>query len=243
MKKIGRKLYHENISDADAVKALALLIFVKIKFPSSVVANFSYYKLAKVTGIHYNTIKKRLNTLGDMELLDFEGKYNQHLRFKRVRAKKSNVNFSRIDTTSVKTIERGLRALYLVEKVSQKNYVEQQVNLAHNGERTKQVKRAKSVCEKRGYTDFNDYGISYKYLAKKLNLSLGSTSAVVKYAVKAKLVNKHRTIKQVSYVNSKAKICLSIFDDVKGYFATKHNIYKIGCNTYSLFVEQGATAK
>lgn len=238
MKKISRKIFHDNISDADAVKALALLIFVKIKYPTSVVSNFSYYKLSKATGLHYNTIKNRLNTLGDMDLLDFEGKYNQHLRFKRVRAKNSNINFSQIDTTSVKTIERGLRALYLVEKVNQKNYVEQQVNLAHDGGRTKQVKRAKSECDKRGYASFHDYGISYKYLAKNLNISIGSVSDVIRYAVDAKLVTKHRNVKQVLYAKNNARKCLSMFDDLKGYFATKHNIYKVGCNSYSLYVEQ-----
>lgn len=116
MKKISRKIFNENISDADAVKALALLIFVKTKFPTSVVPNFSFYKMKKLTGLHINTIKERMNTLGDMELIDFVGKYNQHVLFKKVRAPKSNVNFSMIDTSSVKSIELGLRALFLQEK-------------------------------------------------------------------------------------------------------------------------------
>lgn len=94
MKKISRKIFNENISDADAVKALALLIFVKIKYPTSVVPNFSYYKLKKTTGLHISTLKKRIETLGNMDLLIFVGKYNQHLLFKKIRAQKSNVNFS-----------------------------------------------------------------------------------------------------------------------------------------------------
>lgn len=121
MKKISRKIFNENISDADAVKALALLIFVKTKFPTSVVPNFSFYKMKKLTGLHINTIKERINTLGAMELIDMVGKYNQHMIFKKVRAPKSNVNFSMIDTSSVKSIELGLRALFLQEKVCQKN--------------------------------------------------------------------------------------------------------------------------
>ena len=243
MKKISRKIFHDNISDADAVKALALLIFIKNHFPTSVVPNFSYYKIVSITGLHYNTVKKRINTLADMELIEAVGKYNQHLKFKRVRAKNSNVNFSRIDTSSVKLIEKGLRALFLVEKVNQKNYVEQRVILAQECKNGKERKAGQQTCKKCGSSDFKDNGISYAYLAKKLNVSLNVVSEVTKYAVSAKLVIKHKTIQQISYVKGEAKNALIVFNEVKGFFATKNNIYKVGCNKYSLFCSDVAVAK
>lgn len=234
MRKISRKLYHDNISDAEAVKALALLIFVKNHFPTSVIPNFTYYKVVKLTGLHYNTVKKRINTLGDMDLIEIVGKYNQHLKFKRVRAKNSNINFSRIDTSSVKSIERGLQALFLVEKVSQKNYVEQRVILAKNCKNGKERKAGKAVLQKCSSADFKDNGISYAYLANKLNVSIMTVSDIIKYAVSHKLVVKHRNITQVVHIKNLAQHCFTMVDNQKGFFATKHGIYKIACNTYSL---------
>lgn len=81
MKRLSRKRYNEIISATDERKAIALLIFIKQKFRSSVVLNFSYYKLSKITGMYKNTVKKRLEVLGSMELLDFVGKNNKHLLF------------------------------------------------------------------------------------------------------------------------------------------------------------------
>lgn len=233
MRKISRKIFNENISDADAVKALALLIFVKIKYPTSVVPNFSYYKLKKATGLHINTIKARMNTLADMELIETIGKYNQHTLFKKVRAPKSNVNFSMIDTSSVRSIEIGLRALFLQEKVCQKNYVKQLIESGNNASNLKEIKKAKRKVAKRGYTDFKDNGISYAYLAEKLNVGLNKVSSIIKYAENNHIVVKHKHITQYLYVKGQAmKVCA--MSENKKFFATKNNIYSIACNTYSL---------
>lgn len=233
MKKISRKIFNDSVSDADAVKALALLIFVKIKYPTSVVPNFSYYKLKKATGLHINTIKARMNTLADMDLIETIGKYNQHIFFKKVRAQKSNVNFSMIDTSSVKSIELGLRALFLQEKVCQKNYVKQLIESGNNASDLKEVKKAKRTVAKRGYTDFKDNGISYKYIAAKLGISLNKAVLIVNYAVNNHMVVKHNNITQCLYAKGQAmKVCA--MSENKRYFATRNNIYCIACNTYSL---------
>lgn len=119
MKRLSRKRYNEIISATDERKAIALLIFIKQKFRSSVVLNFSYYKLSKITGLHKNTVKKRLEALGSMELLDFVGKNNKHLLFKSVRAAKSNVRLDGLDLSNIKAIETGLQALFITEEQSE----------------------------------------------------------------------------------------------------------------------------
>ena len=88
--KISRKIYMQCISSNDYVKALSLLLFVKSKFPTSVIPNYSTYKLAKLTKLDKATIKKYMDVLGDLELLSFEGKKNDHVRFNKVRNKKTN---------------------------------------------------------------------------------------------------------------------------------------------------------
>ena len=44
-------------------KALALAIFVKNRIKSSTIQDFSYNKLHLLTGLHINTLKKRLDVL------------------------------------------------------------------------------------------------------------------------------------------------------------------------------------
>lgn len=236
MKKISRKIFNENISDADAIKALALLIFVKIKYPTSVVPNFSLYKIKKISGLHISTIRKRIETLGRMGLLTFVGKYNQHLLFKKIRAQKSNVNISMINTSSVKSIELGLRALFLQEKVCQKNYVQQLIESGSNAKCLKDKKKADRVKAKRGYTDFKDNGISYKYIASKLGVSLNKAVLIVDYAVKNHMVVKHKHITQYLYAKGEARKICALSENNK-FFATDNCIYSISCNTYTLHAD------
>lgn len=234
MKKISRKLYHENISDVDAVKALALLIFIKNSFPTSVVPNYSVNKLVRVTGMHANTIRKRISTLADMDLIEFTGKYNQHLKFKKVRAKNSNIKLS-INTSSVKLIEKGLRALFLVEKVTQKNYVEQRVKLANAPKNIKELKAGRRASKKCGSSNFKDNGISYAYLADKLGVSIKHAVEVVQYAINLKLIVKHKVISQVVYIEDRANEFVRVFSELKGVFAKKNSVYKVEANRYSLY--------
>lgn len=236
MNKLSRKIFNESVSDSDAIKALALLIFVKIKYPTSVVPNFSFYKLRKVTGLHINTIKARMNTLADMELIEIVGKYNQHILFKKVRAQKSNVNFSMIDTSSVKSIELGLRALFIQEKVCQKNYVKQLIESGRNPKCLKDKKKADMVNAKRGYAGFKDNGISYKYIASKLKIGLNKAVSIVNYAIKNRMIVKHNNITQYLYAKGEARKIYSMSEN-KRFFATDNCIYSIACNTYTLHVD------
>lgn len=242
MNKISRSIFRQNINDADAVKALALLIYIKTVNGASVISNFSYKKLAKITKLSRGSIKKRLNTLGDMELLDFVGKNNNNLLFKRVRAPKSNVNISKIDKTSIKSIEIGLRALVIVEIQRQKNYVKQQVvkgTTPKQGRMTKHeyraYKRANKFCKKRGIEQFNDYGISYKTLSKRMGVGMNKTSEAIKYGVENCMFFKNNNIKLYEKSKGFAQIIIET-SNKKNLFTTQNNnnVYSYKCNTYSL---------
>lgn len=186
--KISRKIYMQCISSNDYVKALSLLLFVKSKFPTSVIPNYSTYKLAKLTKLDKTTIKKYMDILGDLELLAIEGKKNDHVRFNKVRNKKTNFSLKNIDFSSVRTIELSIRTLLFEDIQKQKEYRKNSIELKNNPKNLKEYKKAKR--ELRGVQmrgdkfTFSDNGVSYKYLAKKMKCSYTKVSAVINYGVK-----------------------------------------------------------
>lgn len=230
-----------NISDSEAIKALALLLFVKHNFKSSVIPYYTNYKLAKITGLHKETVKRRMNTLGDMGLIEMEGKKSQHVRFLKVRAAKSNIRLDNIDFTSIKSIELGLKAMLIVEIQNQKNFIEQRVIRATSprehcsSDEYKSFKRARKFCEKRGIRYFKDNGISYKTIGKKLGVGTNKVSEVIKYAVNNGMLYKHRHIEEVIETRGEAQNIVCSFSECN-LFTTKRNnkVLHYSCNTYSI---------
>lgn len=225
------------MEDADDMKALALLVFIKSHNGASVVSNYSTYKMSKLTGLHKQTIKKRMNTLGAMDLIDFVGKRCSHVIFKKVRAVKSNVDISKIDKSSVRNIEIGLRALVLVEIQRQKEFVKQIFFKATDPKPftpQKEVRKSKKFCNHRGIEHFNDNGISYKTLAKRMHTGLNQVSQAIKYGEKHNMFIKHRHIELIYRNIYNAKRFVSV-RNINNCFINKYNncIYSYSCNTYS----------
>lgn len=233
MNKMSRSIYNSIVADKEAVKAIAMLVFIKSKFRSSVITNFSYYKLAKITSMHQETVKRRFKTLESMNLVERIGKHKQHVIFKKVRAEISNVVITKIEKTTVKNIEVGLRSLFIVEKVRQKEYVKHHVKVSSRNTKTKKVKRSRKVCDENGYHDFIDFGISYNYIAKKLRIGRNTTSNIIKYAESHNMIVKHNNVKHVGFMPNVAMLFVHEAKD-DSLFATRHNIYKKACNTYTL---------
>lgn len=238
MKKLSRKIFNECIEDEESLKALALLIFVKAHKATSVIANYSTYKLSKLTGAHKNTIKRRINALADMDLIECADVNNKHLRFKKVRAKCFNINISKIDQSSLKSIELGLKALVIVETQAQKNFLEQQIIKATNpksGTPLKEIKRAKHICRQRGITKFQDNGISYKAIAKKLNSGYGKVSQAIKYGVEHKMFEVKNNIKEIYKNVSNPSVLMNMLEGRKVFYSSfSHSIYECYANTYKL---------
>lgn len=237
MKKLSRKIYNECIADAKKRKALALLVFCKCKIKSSTITNFSYNKLKSETGLHISTLKKRVQTLREMGFIKMLGNRNQHLMFCNVRSNNSNVLIDRIISDTVKTVEDGLLAMFIVEVQLKKNYVSQLVAKLKNPKNLEEYKWAKRICKWRGYTKFIDNGISYNYIANKLGIQLNKVSDIIKYAVKQLMIIKTKRWKVEFHFDSsrQADHFLSFIDNVKkGIFSHKGYIYRVGANLYSI---------
>lgn len=172
-----------------------------------------------------------------MGLIRMVGKDNRHLMFEHIRSNNSNILIDRIILDSVKTVEEGLLAMFIVEVQLKKNYVSQLVAKLKNPKNLEEYKRAKRICKWRGYTKFIDNGISYGYIAKKLGIQLNKVSAIIKYAVKQLMIIKTKQWKVEFHFDSswQADHFLSFVDNVKkGIFSYKGYIYRVGANLYSI---------
>ena len=238
MKRLSRKRYNEIISATDERKAIALLIFIKQKFRSSVVLNFSYYKLSKITGLHKNTVKKRLEVVG---------KNNKHLLFKSVRAARSNVRLDGLDLSNIKTIETGLQALFITEEQRRKNYVNHQVikGTKPKGHLSKskyrEWKKAKKFCTLHGLTEFKDNGISFDTLAKRMKTSKSKIAKAISFGEKMGILRRKHNFKVVTSFSShkEAINCLNYNFNNRLRVLNNEVVY-IMCNTYSIIEDKQA---
>lgn len=246
MKRLSRKIYNETISNTDLRKSIALLIFIKQRYRSSVVLNFSYYKLSKLTGLHKNTVKKRLNILGEMDLLEFIGRNSQHLLFKSVRAAISNVRLDGLDLSSIKTIERSLQTLFIMEEQNRKMYVNHQVvkGTSPKGHLSKskyrEWKKAKKFCTLNGLTEFNDNGISFETLSKRMKTSKSKVAKAIEFGEKCGVLKRNRNFQVIHSFDSKKEAISCLKHNFKGRLkVVDNNVVYVMCNTYSLLVNHG----
>lgn len=236
IKGIRRQLFHSIHDDKNFVKALALSVFVKNAFRSSTITNFTINKLHKITGLHATTLQKRIKTLKAYGLIDCVGANKQHLVFKSISSHNAlrNINVEHITASDIRTLENELLALVLIETQKQKDYVKHLLSCAYNPSKYDDYKSARKKCRSYGYDnkDYKEYGISYKTLAKKMNVSLKKAFSVVKYAIECGYVSMIKRQEQFFEmgVGNRAKY----MEDDTVTFYTKNNAYKILANTYTL---------
>lgn len=255
MIKIGRKLYHECISDAEKRKALALIVYIKnhYKFGLIIEQNLPtahkhiLYKttIDKQDGEvinHYldkRTFNKRINTIKQMGLIaELKHTSKKHLSLKSIRQKYNNVDISKISTDSLYDIELGLQSLYIAEVQLHKNFVRQQYNQGSKPfekNANEKAKNSRKTKNKYGKEKFEDNGISYKYIARKLNISRSKVSDAVKNGEHKGIFIKNRNVK-IEYVKN---VIFSYFKmaNPNVTFCTKNYAYTIYANTYSLLLD------
>lgn len=240
MKILSRKFFIEKIGDSNVVKALELFLFVKAHYESSTIKDFQYKKLGEEVNLCYSTLKKRINILKELDLVEFVGKNKQHLLFKSLRSKKSNVRIEQIDFSSIKTIGDGLRALFLVEMQLRKEYIRQLMMKYKNPDKSDDYKAIRREVRKRGLMnkEFVDNGISYKYIATKLGIGYNKVTDLIKCATKRGMLAKKRNAKLVYDAAIQGQDVYAVFEfeeDKKHKYVSNGCIYYLGANTYHLW--------
>lgn len=234
MDRIRRKIFHKMYKNKSVTKALALAIFVKNRIKSSTIQDFSYNKLHLITGLHINTLKKRLDVLKRMGLVEFIGTHKQHLCFKSIVSscdhRNVSIKYGEFDT--IKDIEMTLFAYLLVEIQRRKDFAKHTIQTARNGRDLEQIKAARRTCRRNGYSEeYQEWGLSYKGIAKRLGVGVQKAFFVVKFAIEQGLVTKIKRQLQ-KFVKGVGAMQKSI--DSNFTFCTKDNEYYILANAYAL---------
>lgn len=242
---IRRKILNDMYCNPELRKAIAFSLFIKTRAKSSAVQRWSINKLHEITGVSACAVRKRIDTLKALSLVEFTGKNNRCLVFKSLKSHTShrNVLVPNIEFISnedskknayaqnIKFIEDTLSAMLIVEIQNHKNYAKQMIQQSKRPKGLKAYKEAKNACNHFGYgEDFCDNGISYIYITQKLGVSLQKAFNTVKFAVQNGILQKCRNIKKFFYSN------INYIEDMIGnYTYLKNNIvYKVYANNYKL---------
>ena len=234
MDRIRRKIFYKMYKNKSVTKALALAIFVKNRIKSSTIQDFSYNKLHLLTGLHINTLKKRLDVLKKMGVVEFIGTHKQHLCFKSIVSScdHRNVSIKHGEFDTIKDIEMTLFAYLVVEIQRRKDFAKHTIQTARNGRDLEQIKEARRTCRRNGYgEEYQEWGLSYKGIAKRLGVGVQKAFLVVKFAIEQGLVTKIKRQLQ-KFVKGIGAMCKSIDSDFT--FCTKDNEYYILANAYAL---------
>lgn len=256
---IKREYIQRIKSDDVLAKALAFSLLMKSKVPSSTVKEWNPHKLQKLTsvdgkgGVDPKSIMKYLHKLGEENLIiEMNGKMGKKsLVFKSLKSgvEKKNIEMTYFGFTTLKEAEYYLYSLLFMEEIHHKMWVQQQLYLLHNGfdkEKTKQAKRnCRNYALNRHKGDkFEDWGISFKTIAKKLGVREQKAQAVVNFAINKNLVYKFKQ-ESKEYRPGSYQADKYLLPHEKDYkFVTKDDyVHFVGANTYRIVPNWGVKLK
>ena len=230
---ILRELFNDIITSTLKTRAVAMSVFIKKRFKSSAIHNFSYNKLHEITGLHAETCKKYVKALKNLGLVEFVGNNKDILLFKTLhsRHERKNIKIDEIVGHTVKTIFYSLLAIFNVEIVRHKDFAKQVIAESTNG--FNGIKKASRKAWYYGYKgkEFMDNGISFKTIANKLNCGIQKAQNIIKFAVEYCFLNKHHHAEQTNDIDAIRRF----YNNPEDYtFATRHNLYIIKANSYTL---------
>lgn len=237
---------HQMYCNSQLRKAIAFSLFVKSKAQSSTVKGWSVNKLHELTGVSASAIRQRLAVLRQMELIEETGKDKKCLVFKSLKSHTSHRNAIVPDITftedknlkknayaqEIKQIEKTLSVMLIIEIQNHKEYAKQMIQQSKHPKGLKQLKEAKKACNRFGYGEkFSDNGISYKYMAKKLGISIKNAFDTVKFATENLILRKFRNIEKrfIQSLNYIEDMILNNYTYIKGKI-----INKVYSNSYAL---------
>lgn len=246
---LRRKTFRRYIGDKGAVKALALLYFVKNRIKSSVITRFSYNKLHLLTGLHITTLRKYIKKLREMGLVVSCGNHNCNLLFKGdySKDKRKNVNLDVLIYDSVKDVAKSLYAMFVVEIQRRKDFVKQVILISTNPDKYTplcDIKAALKYRNRFGYGNvYHETGISYNNLAERLGVFTQKAVSIIKFAVSHHFVHKQtrKLWEQCDDAFIRAKlgidyVCAKVVDKIDNFGKNIKMVFglRVKANTYTI---------
>lgn len=240
-------------------KSLAMIILYQMKVSADEkqcrsfgafanrIANFSYNKIKRLTGLHINTIKKRIKVAKQNGWISFVGN-DLVINKKKFKSSHQRNNYTLANEyKNIVELQDVLLSLIIVNTQERKEFVKDIFDKLKSPNNLNEYKKARRfVREKYPQCDsFNDNGISYKYLTTALGIKKTKLGKLIKFAIEKQMIEKKRNIVRYNYEESIYLRQLSEFslDYVSDFFRnkfgrfvkfffTKHNLYLCFANSY-----------
>lgn len=223
-------------------KAMALIVYMKAfqkEYPFYS-KDYSLSTLHTITGLHLETIKKRLIELEIMGLLGYSERKNRYLFLSTcAHNKHRNQQITIKSGLNIKEVEKIILAIRLKLKLQQKEFMRNALSIAHDTfhldgtpAKVDEIKRARKYLREHCNVDYSkrgfiDYGWSYKGIAKYIGTSVAKAVEIVKYAVENNYIVKH-THSMYKHISDKVETLY-----IQHTFSLGAYSYKVWANTYA----------
>ena len=231
MQYIRRKIINDIMGSQLKQRAIAFALTLKEKTNnSSVIRNYKPYKIYKLTGMAYKTIKKYLDVLVRMELAEFKGD-DLYLKKMSSSSKHRNINIRRFKIDKTRNVYNQIRDLIFLIIQSHKDFIKSLLRLRKNPSIETDFKKVRKLCKKCCKDEngkYKEYGISYKKAAKVIGCCVRTCENVVNDTLKRRWCKKINNceVHEIFGVN---------YREIPGYtFTTQNYGYILRSNTYTL---------
>ena len=231
MQYIRRRIINDIMGSQQKQRAIAFALTLKeLTKNSSVIRNYKPYKIFKMTGMAYKTIEKYIEVLVKMGIAEFKCG-DLYLKKMSSSSKHRNINISKFKIDKTKNVYNQIRDLIFLIIQSHKDFVKSLLRLRKNPSYNTDFKKVRKLCKKcckNEYCDYEEFGVSYKMVSKKIGCCVRTCVNVVNDTLKRNWCKKKNNceVHEMIGVN---------FREVPGYtFTTRNHGFILRSNTYTL---------
>lgn len=248
--KLRKTLTANEKYNSENVKALALCLFM-VKNQHSTVKDFSYRKLVSLSGISFTTVKKRVETLKALKLVEING---NTIVFKTPKSKHGDRNFNLCgaentieSAITVKDYEKIVGAIITTLPIRRKEFAKKTISTRNNPKNLAELKKAKRLCRKFGWEgkNYEEWGISYDGIKKGVTEgTMYGARKGIERAVQYGLINKSNNVRKSTvsldfvgsfkqyhhYLLEEGQCTFSFIDEKKKVM----KVFKVDANTYTV---------
>jgi len=225
---MSESLIRRSVNTPKEIRALSLAFAIKGLYKSSQLNNWSYQKIAMLFHIGRTTAKERIQTLERMGLIKRIDNHLLFLSLKEINHGVKNItiqNYSNIDITNLKEVERFLRLQGTFIKQSQIDYAVNVKNDIINPTDLHTFKKAKRLDNK--LNDWGgqlDSGQSISTVMKSCGLGRNKSVELLQWAEHMELVKKEKRFHVLSK-QVPLKECIYDSKTRKTMFSHKGRVY------------------